>query len=60
MKRFIWQPIAFFTVGLFFYCYNGITWNTWGDYLPHIIGYAAICGALSWSLCKKEKLKAER
>ncbi len=60
MKRYIWQPIAFFIVGLFFYCYNGITWNTWGDYLPHIIGYAAICGALSWSLHKKEKLKAER
>lgn len=53
MKRYVWQPIAFFAVGLGFYLYNGIIWNTWMTYLPHILGYAAICGALSWTLYKK-------
>ena len=56
MKRFIWQPIALFAVGVGFYIYNGVTWNTWLTYLPHIIGYVVICGALSWALYKKEQL----
>ena len=34
MKRYIWQPIAFFAAGFGFYLYNGITWNTWLTYLP--------------------------
>ena len=54
MKRYIWQPVAFFAVGLGFYLYNGIVWNTWLTYLPHILGYVAICGALVWALYKKE------
>ena len=57
MKRYIWQPVAFFAVGLGFYLYNGITWNTWRDYLWHIVGYAVICSLLSWALYKKEQLK---
>lgn len=60
MKRYIIQPIAFFLAGLGFYIYNGVTWNTWMDYLPHIIGYAAICGLLSWSLYKKAEYKKKR
>lgn len=55
MKRYIWQPVAFFLVGLGFYIYNGITWNTWLTYLPHILGYALICAALVWALYKKEQ-----
>ena len=55
MKRYVWQPIAFFAVGFGFYLYNGITWNTWLTYLPHILGYAAICVALVWALYKKEQ-----
>ena len=57
MKRYIWQPIAFFVAGLGFYLYYGITWNTWMSNLPHILGYALICVALSWALYKKEQLK---
>lgn len=57
MKRYIWQPVAFFAVGLGFYIYNGVTWNTWTEYVFHIIAYALICGALAWSLYKKEKLQ---
>lgn len=60
MKRYIIQPIAYFLAGLGFYIYNGVTWNTWMDYLPHIIGYAAICGLLSWSLYKKAEYKKKR
>ncbi|MBR6036564.1 MAG: hypothetical protein IKP41_06390 [Bacteroidaceae bacterium] len=55
MKRYIWQPIAFFVAGLGFYIYNGVTWNTWLTYLPHILGYFAICGALMWALYRKEQ-----
>ena len=57
MKRYVWQPVAFFDVGLGFYIYNGVTWNTWMTYLPHIVIYAVICGALAWSLYKKEQFK---
>lgn len=57
MKRYIWQPLAFFAVGVGFYIYNGVTWNTWGKYLPLVACYAIICGALSWALYTKEKLK---
>lgn len=57
MKRYVWQPVAFFAVGVGFYIYNGVTWNTWMGYLPHIVIYALICGALSWSLYKKEQFK---
>ena len=60
MKKYILQPIAFFIVGLAFYCYYGITWNAWMSNLPHILGYAAICGVLSWALYKKEALKQKR
>jgi hypothetical protein len=59
MKRYLWQPIAFFTVGFAFYTYNGITWNTWLTYLPHILGYAAICVALGWALYKKSKFNSK-
>ena len=55
MKRYVWQPVAFFAAGLGFYIYNGITWHTWLTYLPHILGYAAICSALMWALYKKEQ-----
>ncbi|MBQ8710422.1 MAG: hypothetical protein IJ550_07610 [Bacteroidaceae bacterium] len=58
MKRYIWQPVAFFAVGLGFYLYNGIVWNTWLTYLPHILGYVAICGALAWALYKKEQYQS--
>ncbi|MBQ0046164.1 MAG: hypothetical protein KBT33_01460 [Prevotellaceae bacterium] len=57
MKRYIWQPIAFFCVGLAFYIYFGITWNAWIQNLPHIIGYAVICICLWWALKKKETYK---
>lgn len=57
MKRYIWQPLAFFAVGLGFYIYNGVTWHTWDAYLPHVVGYAIICSGLSWALYTKEKLK---
>lgn len=57
MKRYIVQPLAFFLAGLGFYIYNGVTWHTWMVYLPHIIGYAVICGLLSWSLYKKAQYK---
>ena len=57
MKRYIWQPIAFFAAGLGFYLYTGFTWNTWLTSLPHILGYAAICGALAWALYRKEQLQ---
>ena len=57
MKRYIWQPLAFFAAGLGFYIYNGVTWNTWDKYLPHVVGYAIICSGLSWALYTKEKLK---
>lgn len=59
MKRYIWQPVAFFAVGLGFYLYNGIVWNTWLTYLPHILGYAVICGALAWALYKKEQYQSK-
>lgn len=49
--------MAFFLAGLGFYIYNGLTWNGWMMYLPHIIGYAAICGALAWALYRKEQYK---
>ena len=58
MKRYIWQPVAFLAVGLGFYLYNGIVWNTWLTYLPHILGYVAICGALAWALYKKEQYQS--
>ena len=58
MKRYVWQPVAFFVIGLGFYVYNGVIWNTWSTYIFHIIGYAGICGALSWTLYKKEKYKS--
>ncbi len=58
MKRYIWQPVAFLAVGLGFYLYNGIVWNTWLTYLPHILGYVAICGALVWALYKKEQYQS--
>lgn len=57
MKRYIWQPVAFFLVGIGFYIYNGVTWNTWTAYLPHILGYAVICGTLMWALYRKEQYK---
>jgi len=57
MKRYIWQPLAFLVVGLGFYIYNGVTWNTWMTYLWHIVGYVVILGALSWALYKKEQYK---
>jgi len=59
MKRYIWQPIAFLLVGLGFYINNGVKWNAWMDYLPHIIGYAVICAALCWALYKKEQYKTK-
>ncbi|MBQ6965402.1 MAG: hypothetical protein IJP82_06900 [Bacteroidaceae bacterium] len=59
MKIYVWQPLAFFVVGLGFYIYNGVTWNTWVNYLPHIIGYALICGALAWARYRQEQLKKQ-
>ena len=59
MKRYIWQPVAFFAVGLGFSLYSGIVWNTWLTYLPHILGYVAICGALAWALYKKEQYQSK-
>lgn len=59
MKRYVWQPVAFFCAGLGFYLYNGIVWNTWLTYLPHILAYAAICGALSWALYRKEQFQSK-
>lgn len=56
IKRYQWQPVAFFLTGLGFYIYNGVNWNGWIEYLPHIIGYAVICGALAWALCRKHRL----
>ena len=49
--------MAFFAAGLGFYIYNGVTWNTWSQYLPLVACYALICAALSWALYTKEKLK---
>lgn len=57
MKRYIWQPAAFFIVGLGLYIYNGVTWNGWSEYMFHIIGYFVICMALAWALWKKESFK---
>lgn len=59
MKRYIWQPVAFFAVGIGFYIYNGVIWNTWDKYLPIIATYAIICGGLAWALYTKEKLKKQ-
>lgn len=56
IKRYQWQPVAFFLTGLGFYIYNGVNWNGWIEYLPHIIGYAVICGALAWVLYRKHRL----
>ena len=56
IKRYQWQPVAFFLTGLGFYIYNGVNWNGWIEYLPHIIGYAVICGALAWALSRKHRL----
>lgn len=57
MKRYIWQPLAFFAVGLAFYIYYGITWNAWIKNLWLIIAYAFIVAGLSWALYKKEQYK---
>ena len=57
MKRYVWQPIAFFAVGVGFYIYNGIVWNTWMTYLPHILGYALICAGLAWARYKQDKMQ---
>ena len=57
MKRYIWQPIAFFIVGLAFYIYYGVTWNAWMKNLPLIIVYAAICGALAWARYRQAQYK---
>lgn len=59
MKKYIWQPLAFFVVGLGFYIYNGVTWHTWLTYLPHILGYVVICAALAWARYKQEQLKTK-
>lgn len=56
IKRYQWQPVAFFLTGLGFYIYNGVNWNGWIEYLPHIIGYVVICGALAWALYRKHRL----
>ncbi len=60
MKRHIWQPIAFFIVGICFYVYYGVTWNAWIENLPLIIIYGFLMGALSWALWKKQQLKERR
>lgn len=56
----MWQPVAFFVATLGFYIYNGVQWNTWMKYLPHILAYALICGGLMWALHKKEQYKNNR
>lgn len=60
MKRYIWQPAAFLLIGIGFYIYNGVEWNTWTAYLPHILLYVVICAALLWALYKKEQFKNKK
>lgn len=60
MKKYIWMPTAFFIVGLAFYVYYGITWNSWMENLPNILIYLVVVVALSWSLKRKEKFQNER
>ena len=60
MKKYIWQPLAFFSVGLAFYIYYGVTWNAWVANLPHIMVYAVICAALAWARHRQEKLREQR
>ncbi|MBR1667107.1 MAG: hypothetical protein IJ693_02380 [Bacteroidaceae bacterium] len=57
MKTYILRPVIFAIGGLTFYIYNGVTWNTWIEYLPHIIGYMVILAVLGWALYKKEQLR---
>ena len=60
MKKYIWMPIAFFCVGMAFYIYYGITWNSWTDNLPNMGVYVIICCGLYAALKKKDALAQER
>lgn len=57
MKKYVWVPIAFFSVGCAFYIYYGVTWNAWMKNLPNMLIYLAIVCVLSWALKRKEQLK---
>ena len=57
MRTYILRPVISAIGGLTFYIYNGVVWNTWMEYLPHIIAYMVILTALGWALYKKEQIK---
>ncbi|MBQ5722204.1 MAG: hypothetical protein IIV67_07950 [Bacteroidaceae bacterium] len=37
VKKYIWLPVAIFLVGLAFYVYYGVTYNSWMVNLPNLL-----------------------
>lgn len=60
VKKYIWLPVAIFLVGIAFYVYYGVTYNSWMVNLPNLLIFVVIIVALFFAQRKKEQLRRKR